>query len=68
MLTQEQLDKLNTAIRHHSEISNPLARLIQASQHAGINLQDVLEHLIVQALDNAYQCDPPGTQDQAVVC
>lgn len=68
MLTQQQLDKLNAAIRLHSEIGNPLARLIQASQHAGINLQDVLEHLIVQALDNAYQCDPPCKQDPAVVC
>lgn len=60
MLTPEQLDRLNAAIRQAEATDNPLARLMQASKQAGINFQDVLEHLIVQAVKNAYhsECMP----------
>ncbi|MBN2003268.1 MAG: hypothetical protein JXA21_07925 [Anaerolineae bacterium] len=63
MLTQDQLDRLNAAIRQNDETSNPLAKLIQASQCAGISLQDVLEHLIVQALENAYRSETIPTHE-----
>ena len=55
MLTQEQLNKLNQAIRDECDVENPLAKLMKAAQQADIAFQDVLEHLIVQAVEHAQQ-------------
>lgn len=64
MLTQDQFERLNIAIRQDTETGNPLVKLIEAAEQANLTFQDVLEHLIVQALENAYHSETPRTHEQ----
>jgi|LAHU01.1.fsa_nt_gb hypothetical protein len=57
MLTQDQLIKLNEAICQDKVTDNPLVKLIKAAEQANVSFQDVLEHLIMQALENAYRTE-----------
>ncbi len=66
MLTNDQLIKLNQAICREDTTDNPLIKLIKSAEQAEISFQDVLEHLIVQALENAQHCESPCSHEQFV--
>jgi hypothetical protein len=62
MLTQDQLSRLQQAIREDGSGANPLVRLIEATRRADLVLADVLEHIIVQTLQNP-ACPTSETQN-----
>ena len=53
MLTQEQINQLNHRIRQEKPTGNPMVTLIRAAKQAEIPFKDVLEHVIIRALQEA---------------
>lgn len=64
MLTSEQLANLNRAIRQGNPGENQYLRIVKATEQAGLSFLEVLEHLLTQAVENAYQVDTPPTNEQ----
>lgn len=57
MLTQEQLDRLNCAIRQDYSTDGPLLKLANAAKRENLAFQDIIEYLVVQAVENACSMD-----------
>jgi hypothetical protein len=48
MLKPDQVDRLNLILKQRDLPENPLMRLIIVSEKANLDLEDVIEHLLVQ--------------------
>jgi hypothetical protein len=64
MLTSEQLANLNQAIRQGNPGENQYIRVVKATEQAGLSFLEVLEHLLTQAVENAYQIDALPANEQ----
>jgi len=64
MLTQEQLENLNRAIRQGDPGENQYIRVVKATEQAGLSFLEVLEHLLTQAVENAYQVEMSPANEQ----
>lgn len=64
MLTPEQLASLNRAIRQGDPGENQYIRVVKATEQAGLSFLEVLEHLLTQAVENAYHIDVSPTNEQ----
>ena len=57
MLTAEQLENLNRAIRQGDPHENQYIRVVKATEQAGLSFLAVLEHMLAQAVENAYRSE-----------
>jgi len=64
MLTSEQLENLNRAIRQGDPNENQYIRVVKATEQAGLSFLEVLEHLLTQAVENAYQVEMSSANKQ----
>lgn len=63
MLTAEQLQNLNRAIRQGDPGENQYIRVVKATEQAGLSFLEVLEYLIAQAIENAHRSEAPAASE-----
>ena len=67
MLTSEQLEDLNRAIRQGDPHENQYIRVVKATEQAGLSFLAVLEYMISQAVENAYRSEIQPVNEQASI-